>query len=47
MHGNSGSASFVIGAVITDQILFSGNSSLTMDLNTNPSGKLLKASLLQ
>jgi hypothetical protein len=47
LQGNSGSGTYVLGNIITDNLSLGGTSGITMDLNPNPAYWLLKASLLQ
>jgi len=46
LQGNSGSGTYVLGNIITDNLSLGGTSGITMDLNPNPAYWLLKASLL-
>jgi hypothetical protein len=43
--GNAGSASWVMGEIITDNLSMSGTADVNMSLNPNPTRNILKASL--
>jgi hypothetical protein len=47
MKGNSGSNTYVLGQIVTDNLSLGGTSGITMDLNPNTAFTLLKASLYQ
>jgi Putative Flp pilus-assembly TadE/G-like len=47
LQGNSGSTSYVVGDIVTDELAFGGTPSIVMDLNPNALYYVLKASLLQ
>jgi hypothetical protein len=47
MQGNSGSNTYVLGQIVTDNLALGGSSGITMDLNPNTAFTLLKASLYQ
>jgi Flp pilus assembly protein TadG len=47
LGGNSGSATFIIGNIITDKLFLQGTSAITMDLNPNAVSNILKATLLR
>jgi hypothetical protein len=45
--GNSGSGTYVLGQIVTDNLTLGGTSGITMDLNPTAVFSILKASLLQ
>jgi hypothetical protein len=47
LQGNSGSNTYVLGSIVTDNLTLGGNSTIVMDLNPNVTYNILKASLLQ
>ncbi len=47
LQGNSGSGTYVLGSIVTDNLTLGGTSGITMDLNPNVTYNILKASLLQ
>lgn len=47
MQGNSGSNTYVLGQIVTDNLALGGTSGITMDLNPNVVKNVLKASLYQ
>jgi putative Flp pilus-assembly TadE/G-like protein len=47
LNGNSGSGTYVLGNIVTDNLILGGTSGITMDLNPNPAYNVLKASLLR
>lgn len=47
LSGNSGSGTYVLGSIVTDNLTLGGTSGITMDLNPNVTYNILKASLLQ
>jgi hypothetical protein len=47
LSGNSGSGTYVLGSIVTDNLTLGGTSGITMDLNPNATYNILKASLLQ
>jgi hypothetical protein len=47
LSGNSGSGTYVLGSIVTDNLTLGGTSGITMDLNPNVTYSTLKASLLQ
>jgi hypothetical protein len=47
LQGNSGSNTYVLGSIVTDNLTLGGNSTIVMDLNPNVTYSTLKASLLQ
>jgi len=47
LQGSSGSASYIVGDIITDQIAMGGTPNIVMDLNPNALFYVLKADLLQ
>jgi len=47
MQGNSGSNTYVLGQIVTDNLALGGTSGLTMDLNPNVVHNVLKVSLYQ
>jgi Putative Flp pilus-assembly TadE/G-like len=47
LQGNSGSNTYVLGSIVTDNLTLGGTSIINMDLNPNVTYNLLKASLLQ
>jgi hypothetical protein len=47
LQGASGSTTYVLGDIITDNLQLGGNSAITMDLNPNRVYDILKASLLR
>jgi hypothetical protein len=47
LKGNSGSGTYVLGSIVTDNLTLGGTSGITMDLNPNVYYNILKASLLQ
>jgi hypothetical protein len=47
LQGGSGSTSYVVGNVVTDQLALGGTPQIYMDLNPNSLYYVLKASLLQ
>jgi len=47
LSGNSGSGTYVLGDIVTDNLTLGGTSGITMDLNPTIAFTLLKASLLQ
>jgi Flp pilus assembly protein TadG len=47
LGGGSGSGTYVLGQIVTDQAVLGGNSTLTMDLNPTTVYSILKASIFQ
>ena len=47
LAGNSGSSTYVLGDIVADNVLLTGDSQVTMDLNTSVVFSVLKASILQ
>ncbi len=47
LSGNSGSGTFVLGEIVTDNLTLGGTSGITMDLNPTTAFNILKASLYQ
>jgi hypothetical protein len=47
LGGTSGSSTYVLGDIVTDNLLLRGTSGITMDLNPTTAFSLLKATLLQ
>ena len=47
LSGNSGSGTYVLGSIVTDNLTLGGTSGITMDLNPNRTFNILKASILQ
>ena len=47
LGGNSGSGTYVLGQIVTDQAILGGTSGLTMDLNPTTVYSILKASIFQ
>jgi hypothetical protein len=47
LAGNSGSSTYVLGDIVADNILLTGDSQVTMDLNTSVVFNVLKASIFQ
>jgi Putative Flp pilus-assembly TadE/G-like len=47
LQGNSGSASYVLGDIITDNLAMGGNPTINMALNPNAAYSILKATLLR
>jgi hypothetical protein len=47
LQGNSGSGTFVLGEIVTDNLILGGTSGVTMDLNPNSAYPTLKATLIQ
>ena len=47
MKGNSGSGTYVLGNIISDNLTLDGTSGITMDLNPTPTATILKATLLR
>jgi hypothetical protein len=47
LAGNPGSSTYILGEIITDQLTLQGSATLTMDLNSQTSFNVLKASLFQ
>jgi len=47
MKGNSGSGTYVLGEIVTDNLSLKGNSGIIMDLNPNIAYPTLKATLIQ
>ena len=47
LTGTSGSSTYVLGDIVADSVLLSGDSQVTMDLNTSVVFNVLKASILQ
>ncbi|HZR31864.1 MAG TPA: pilus assembly protein TadG-related protein [Terriglobales bacterium] len=47
LQGNSGSNTYVLGSIVTDNLTLGGNSTIVMDLNPTVAYSTLKASLLQ
>src|SRR5207253_1843882 len=47
MQGNSGSNTYVLGEIVTDNLALGGTAGITMDLNPNTAYNILKASLYQ
>jgi hypothetical protein len=47
MNGNSGSGTYVLGEIVTDNLILGGTSGITMDLNPNSAYPILKATLIQ
>jgi Flp pilus assembly protein TadG len=47
LTGNSGSSTYVLGDIVADNVLLTGDSQVTMDLNTSVVFNVLKASLFQ
>jgi len=47
LQGNSGSNTYVLGQIVTDNLALGGTSGITMDLNPNAAFSLLKAALFQ
>ena len=47
MKGNSGSGTYVLGNIVTDNLTLDGTSGITMDLNPTPTATILKATLLR
>jgi len=47
MQGNSGSNTYVLGQIVTDNLALGGSSGITMDLNPNAAFNILKASLYE
>jgi Flp pilus assembly protein TadG len=47
LQGNSGSGTYVLGSIVTDNLTLEGTSGITMDLNPTKYFSILKATLLQ
>ena len=47
LTGNSGSSTYVLGDIVADAVSLSGDSQVTMDLNSSVVFNVLKASILQ
>jgi len=47
LNGNSGSSTYVLGDIVADDVSLSGDSQVTMDLNTSVVFNVLKASIMQ
>jgi hypothetical protein len=47
LSGNSGSSTYVLGDIVADNVSLSGDSQVTMDLNTSVVFNVLKASIFQ
>lgn len=47
LAGNSGSSTYVLGDIVTDNLTLGGTSGITMDLNPTSAFNILKATLLQ
>jgi Putative Flp pilus-assembly TadE/G-like len=47
LQGNSGSGTYVLGEIVTDNLSLGGTSGITMDLNPNVAYPILKATLIQ
>jgi len=47
LYGNSGSNSYVLGEIVTDQLYMQGNPTVLMALNPNAAYAVLKATLLR
>jgi hypothetical protein len=47
MQGTPGSGTFILGEIVTDSLVLSGNASIKMQLNPNAVYWILKASLLE
>lgn len=47
LQGNSGSGTYVLGDIVTDNLILGGTSAITMDLNPTSAYYILKATLLQ
>lgn len=47
LQGNSGSGTYVLGAIIADNLTLGGTSGIAMNLNPSPAYSILKAELLQ
>jgi hypothetical protein len=47
LQGNSGSATYVLGDIVADNLALGGSSGITMDLNTSVTFNILKASIFQ
>jgi hypothetical protein len=47
LAGNSGSSTYVLGDIVADNVLLTGDSQVTMDLNTSVVFNVLKASIFQ
>jgi Putative Flp pilus-assembly TadE/G-like len=47
LQGNSGSTTYVLGDIVTDNLTLGGTSGITMDLNPASASNILKASLVQ
>jgi len=47
LGGSSGSSTYVLGDIITDQLFLQGNTAITMNLNPTAAFTVLKAALVQ
>jgi len=47
LSGNSGSGTYVLGSIVTDNLTLGGTSGITMDLNPNKAYSIMKVSILQ
>lgn len=47
LSGNSGSGTYVLGSIVTDNLTLGGTSGITMDLNPNKAYSTMKVSILQ
>ena len=47
LSGNSGSGTYVLGDIVTDNLILGGTSGITMDLNPNVAFSIMKATLLR
>jgi hypothetical protein len=47
LQGNSGSSTYVLGDIVTDNLTLGGTSGITMDLNPNVAFNILKATLFR
>jgi hypothetical protein len=45
--GNSGSGTYVLGSIVTDNLTLGGTSGITMDLNPTKAYSIMKVSILQ
>ncbi len=47
LDGSSGSSTYVLGDIVADHVLLTGDSQVTMDLNTSVVFNILRASIFQ
>ncbi|SRR6266567_5455038 len=47
LQGGSGSSTYVLGEIVTDNLILGGNAGIYMDLNPSSASNILKASLYQ